>query len=101
MDTKRDVRMQVLRQMEVVHGIHEGSIQSLNDEDDLFSGEYALNSITAMSLLMQLEEDFGILIDDSDYKLDNFRSVDALTMMVLRYTDGGRIAAKGVPTGVR
>ena len=37
-----------------------------------------------MELVAFVEKEFGIKVGDEDLKLDNFRSIDAMTKLVMR-----------------
>jgi methoxymalonate biosynthesis acyl carrier protein len=52
-------------------------------EQDLFA-EGLVASMFAMELVVQLEQDFEISIVGPDLQLENFRSVEAMTALVLR-----------------
>lgn len=56
---------------------------TLRDEEDIFATGY-VNSMFAMQLVQFVEGEFGILIESEDLELDNFRSVDAITALVMR-----------------
>lgn len=47
-----------------------------------------VTSLFAMELLVHVERSFGVQVGGSDLKLDNFRSVDAMTALVLRLRGG-------------
>ncbi|MFF5974542.1 acyl carrier protein [Streptomyces sp. NPDC012769] len=55
---------------------------------DLFSTGL-VTSLFAMELLVHVEQSFGVQVGGSDLTLDNFRSVDAMTALVLRLKGGG------------
>ncbi|MEV6352921.1 acyl carrier protein [Streptomyces hydrogenans] len=55
---------------------------------DLFSTGL-VTSLFAMELLVHVEQSFGVQVGGSDLTLDNFRSVDAMTALVLRLRGGG------------
>ncbi|MFE3068106.1 acyl carrier protein [Streptomyces sp. NPDC059247] len=54
---------------------------------DLFSTGL-VTSLFAMELLVHVERSFGVQVGGPDLTLDNFRSVDAMTALVLRLRDG-------------
>ncbi|MFB7939954.1 acyl carrier protein [Streptomyces sp. NPDC127049] len=54
---------------------------------DLF-GTGLVTSLFAMELLVHVERSFGVQVGGSDLTLDNFRSVDAMTALVLRLRGG-------------
>lgn len=51
--------------------------------EDLF-GKGLVTSMFAMELVVHLEQTFAVTIVGPDLRLDNFRSVDAMTELVLR-----------------
>ncbi|WP_406062400.1 phosphopantetheine-binding protein [Streptomyces sp. NBC_01077] len=55
---------------------------------DLFSTGL-VTSLFAMELLVHVEQSFGVQVGGSDLTLDNFRSVDAMTALVLRLRGAG------------
>ncbi|MEV7282389.1 phosphopantetheine-binding protein [Streptomyces sp. NPDC093111] len=54
---------------------------------DLFSTGL-VTSLFAMELLVHVEQSFGVQVGGPDLTLDNFRSVDAMTALVLRLRGG-------------
>jgi len=52
-------------------------------EQDLFE-RGLVSSMFAMELVVHLEQDFDVAIVGPDLQLQNFRSVDAMTALVLR-----------------
>ena len=55
----------------------------LRDDEDLFATGY-VNSMFAMQLVQFVESTFGVVIESEDLEIDNFRSIDAITALVLR-----------------
>ena len=55
---------------------------------DLFKSGL-VSSMFAMQLVVHLEESYDIVIIGPDLKLDNFRTVQAMTSLVLRLRDIG------------
>jgi methoxymalonate biosynthesis acyl carrier protein len=55
---------------------------------DLF-GSGLVSSLFALQLVMQVESAFGVTVEAGDLKLDNFRTVDAITGLVLRLRGTG------------
>ncbi|MFF3445192.1 acyl carrier protein [Streptosporangium sp. NPDC002721] len=53
---------------------------------DLFASGL-VNSMFAMELVVHLEQRYGIAILGEDLKLDNFRTVERMTSLVLRLRD--------------
>lgn len=56
---------------------------NFTESDDLF-GDGLVNSIFAMELVNFVETEFDVIIDDEELKLDNFRSVDAISKLVTK-----------------
>lgn len=48
-----------------------------------------VSSLFAMQLVVHLEGTFGITISGAELKLDNFRTIEAMTALVQRLRDGG------------
>jgi methoxymalonate biosynthesis acyl carrier protein len=57
-------------------------------DQDLFKSGL-VSSMFAMQLVVHLEESYDIAIIGPDLKLDNFRTVQAMTSLVLRLRDTG------------
>ena len=55
--------------------------QNVEDDTDIFAGGF-VSSLFAMQLITFLENEFSIKIDNEDLNLDNFRSINALAMLV-------------------
>lgn len=55
----------------------------ITETDDIFSLGY-INSLFAMELVMHVEKTFGITIANEDLRIDNFRTVAAMTGLVAR-----------------
>ena len=55
--------------------------QNVEDDTDIFAGGF-VSSLFAMQLISFLEKEFAITIDNKDLNLDNFRSINALAMLV-------------------
>lgn len=52
-------------------------------DTDLFASGL-VSSLFALQLVVHLETTFGIAVEGSDLTLDNFRTVEAMTALVLR-----------------
>ncbi|HEX3781142.1 MAG TPA: acyl carrier protein [Pseudonocardiaceae bacterium] len=71
--------------------VEQGITQFLTDriktaippDEDLFATQL-VSSIFAMELVVHLESSYGIAILGGDLKLDNFRTVQRMTALVLR-----------------
>lgn len=55
---------------------------------DLF-GSGLVSSLFALQLVMHVESAFRVAVEAGDLKLDNFRTVDAITGLVLRLRGAG------------
>jgi len=53
----------------------------LKDDTDIFGGGL-VNSLFAMQLIAFLEKEFSITIENTDLKLNNFRSVNAMASFI-------------------
>jgi acyl carrier protein len=51
--------------------------RQFEDGDHLFE-KGLVNSLFAMQLVTHLEKTYGILVDNDDLEIDNFKSVDAI-----------------------
>jgi methoxymalonate biosynthesis acyl carrier protein len=61
------------------------------DEDLFASG--LVSSMFAMELVVFLEKSYGVMIIGGDLKLDNFRTVQAMTRLVLRLRESAGMTA--------
>ena len=61
----------------------------LTDDDDIFEVG-GVNSLFAIELLTFVEEEFGILLEDSDLERKNFSSISAMATLVQSKLDGRR-----------
>lgn len=55
----------------------------LGEDEDFFALGY-VNSLFAMQLVMYIEKEFAIKVDNSDLKLDSFRTINAITDLILK-----------------
>lgn len=55
----------------------------IGDNEDFFKAGY-INSLFAMELVTFLEKSFGIEIPNSDLRIENFNTVEAITALVSR-----------------
>ena len=63
----------------------EQKIRTLEDETPLLS--LGIDSILALSILVEIEEEFNIEIDDSDLNMDKIRNISAFAELIDRYID--------------
>jgi len=57
-----------------------------NDTDLLTSG--ALESLGLIALICFMEEDFSISLDSSAFNINNFRTINALCLLIGKYKNG-------------
>ena len=57
----------------------------LQDDEDIFAVGF-VNSMFAMQLVLFIEQEFQITIENEDLELDNFRSIDAMVLLLERKT---------------
>lgn len=55
----------------------------LRDDEDIFALGY-VNSLFAMQLVLFVEKQFSITVEDEDLEMDNFRSINALAVLIER-----------------
>ncbi|GAB4199307.1 MAG: hypothetical protein OHK0022_19420 [Roseiflexaceae bacterium] len=55
----------------------------IQDDDDIFAQGF-VNSLFAMQLVMFIENTFQTTVEDEDLNIDNFRSINAMTDLVVR-----------------
>lgn len=55
---------------------------NLKDDDDIFALGL-VNSLFAMQLVMFVEKTFNMTVEDDDLNIDNFRTINAITQLVL------------------
>ncbi|WP_046468245.1 acyl carrier protein [Allosalinactinospora lopnorensis] len=67
--------------------LEERTRQPVEADTDLFASGL-VSSMFAMELLVHLERSFGVAVAGPDLKLDNFRTVEAMTELVLRLRGG-------------
>ncbi|WP_409180795.1 acyl carrier protein [Amycolatopsis sp. VS8301801F10] len=74
-------------QQELLGFLSERIKTDVETDQDLFASG-VVSSMFAMQLVVHLESTYGIAIVGPDLKLDNFRTVAAMTELVLRLQDG-------------
>ena len=58
----------------------------IRDDEDIFKAGF-INSLFAMRLIVFVENEFTITVDNEDLKLDNFRSINAMSNLIERKKD--------------
>ncbi len=56
-------------------------VTTLKDDDDIFTGGF-VNSLYLVQLLNFVQSEFSIELDEDDYDMDNFRSIEAIEAFV-------------------
>ncbi|MEO8971481.1 MAG: acyl carrier protein [Ktedonobacteraceae bacterium] len=56
---------------------------ALQDNQDIFALGF-VNSLFAMQLVMFVESEFAISVDNEDLDIDNFRTVNAIVLLIER-----------------
>lgn len=76
--TTLEIKEQV--QSVVLDLLPDSDLEKIADDEDIFS--LGLDSINAMSLVMNLQDAFAIQFDPSDISIDNFRTIDDISKLV-------------------
>jgi acyl carrier protein len=63
--------------------LREGLSIEVDDGEDIFAAGF-VNSLFAAQLVMFVEDAFGIVVENEEMELANFRSIDAVTDFVAR-----------------
>jgi len=53
----------------------------INDEDNIFDKKL-VNSLFAMQLVVFVENEFGIVLQNEDLNLENFKSINSITDLI-------------------
>lgn len=54
----------------------------LKDDEDIFSLGF-VNSLFAMQIVLFVEQQLGVTLDNEDLQLDNFRTINAMTTLIM------------------
>lgn len=68
---------------EIVHFVEAKIKSSVWKDEDLFESGL-VSSLFAMELISYLEKSYAVTIEGQDLRLENFRTVEAMTELVLR-----------------
>mgnify|MGYP006289472093 CR=1 FL=1 len=55
--------------------------QDIENDKSLIT-DYGVDSLNLLELIVGIEEEFGIEIDDSEFRVSNFETVDALAAFI-------------------
>lgn len=64
-------------------GLSDKESKNLLDNTDLL--EYGLDSLTAIEIVVNLENKFTIIIDDNDLLIENMNSIEKIVGLIERY----------------
>jgi methoxymalonate biosynthesis acyl carrier protein len=67
------------------------NVEVPSEDTDLFETGI-LDSQKFVELLLHIEQQFGTHVAIEDFEIDNFRSIDRIALLVLRYKHGTGIA---------
>lgn len=70
--------------IEIVKAVLELS-EDIEIENDTDLQELGLDSMTCVEIVVNLEEEFGVTIDEEDLLVENMSSIDALVRLVEKY----------------
>jgi methoxymalonate biosynthesis acyl carrier protein len=70
-------------QTNVTEFVEKQTKQPVTTDLDLF-GSGLVSSLFALQLVLHVETEFGVAVHGGELKLDNFRTVDGITDLVLR-----------------
>ncbi len=77
--TKAEIRLKI-RQFLAQHFRNHDDLQ---DDDDIFKLGF-VSSLFAMQLVVFVEREFELTMEDQDLELDHFRTINALTALVMQ-----------------
>jgi methoxymalonate biosynthesis acyl carrier protein len=60
-------------------------VLDLKDEEEIFALGF-VKSLFAIQLVMFVEKEFGVVVDNDDIDIENFKSVNAIAALVERKT---------------
>jgi methoxymalonate biosynthesis acyl carrier protein len=63
------------------------TVDQFSDDDDIFAGGF-VNSLYLAQLLNFVQTKFGVVLDEDDYDMANFRSIAAIDDFVARKKGG-------------
>ncbi|RCW43494.1 acyl carrier protein [Paenibacillus prosopidis] len=78
-----NLQTQIVTMVAEVLKLDSGQAQDLHKDTDLIS--YDLNSLSAVELIVRLEQHFGIEVDDEDLLIDRLASIAKLEQLVFKY----------------
>lgn len=76
--------------MEIVASVlstEDMSLEHVDEHTDLRN--FYLSSITAMSLVVAVEERYGIIVSEDDLLIENVNTIHKLKQLILKYKENG------------
>jgi len=67
---------------EIVSRLSGRGAESISPDEPIFGGGLDLDSVTVVTLLTEIEREFGVSLPDEDLDLSAFRQLDMLARMV-------------------
>ncbi|HZB94415.1 MAG TPA: phosphopantetheine-binding protein [Herpetosiphonaceae bacterium] len=64
----------------------------VQDDDDIFALGF-VNSLFAMQLVLFVEQNFGIVVENEDLNIDNFRTINAIARFIDQKQHGAEAVA--------
>jgi acyl carrier protein len=84
-----------LRGFVVSEFLREHGVNTVDPHDDLLSSG-VIDSMGVMELVAFIQEDLGVQVDDEDIVAENFRTLRALTDLVLAKRQRAMVAARRI-----
>ena len=79
---RQELKAQIIEQL----NLEDLEITDINDNDELFGDEIALDSIDALELIVLLEKDYGIKITDPKEGKEVFYSVETMATYIEKHS---------------
>jgi len=80
MDTISNINKMLMSVLKIDHSV----VSNLSTEQVLT--DYGLNSLTAIQLVVQIENEYGVTIDDIDLLLENMTTINKIVALIEKYT---------------
>ena len=65
--------------------LSEDDAKQITEDTDLL--EYGLDSMTCVEMVVNLEEEFGITVDEEDLLVENMSTISKIKDLVVKYED--------------
>ena len=80
--TKKEIRERLKALVRRIH--HAAPAEAAPDDLPLLDEDAVFDSVTALQLVLSIEEEFQITVDDEEIKPENLRNVDSLVRFIER-----------------